>query len=204
MKKEETADNRNQKRFSKFEVKMDHRKSSRNKDLSASRTLENFKLSSQFIEIKSQSGYFGNQNNYGTTNSPNKLLRSNNSNSGFSLSLKKKQRKDAFGVPIVEKSKKHKVSFLDLLLKKDDLNANNKNDKSSSNSSCLNLNSKNKLRAANSISNVYNFMKNENEPKNLEFVQVIKIESFKKYNLQLNEDDNKDKAICSPCSCSIF
>lgn len=208
-KKQESSEIKNEKRFSKFEVKIDQRKSSKIKALSAARTQENFKFRCQFIEIKSQKGLIINESNFEIIDSANKFLKSNNLNVGFSLSVDKKLiRKDAFGVAIVKEIKKHKVSFFDLLQKKDDLNANKINNTNNNannaiiKSNFLSLNSKNKLSAGSSSNNFYNFVC-ENEKKNKEFIEVIKIESFKKYNLRLNEED-KLKAVCSSCGCSIF
>lgn len=202
-KKQECKEKKNEKRYSKFEVKIDHRKSSKIKALSAARTQEDFNFRSQFIEIKSRNGFITDRSNFKTIESENKFLKSNNLNVGFSLSVNTKTRKDAFGLAIVKKSKKHKVSFLDLLQKKNDLNTNtinNANNKSNFSA----LNSKNKSSAANSSNNnFYNFDCEKNDGKNKKFVEVIKIESFKKYNLRPNEEDNR-KAVCNPCGCSIF
>lgn len=203
-KKEENAEKRTEKRFSKFEIKIDHRKNSKIKNLS-SRTSDNFNIKSQFIEIKSR-----NNNNFETIESTNTFLKSNNINVGFSHSVNKKIRKDAFGNIILKKSKKHKVSFFDLLQQKDELaNRNNKNSINygsnsarDTSSNLVSLYSKSKLDINKNSHNFYNF-NTERENAKKEFIEVIKIESFKRYNLSIKEDDNA-KAICSPCGCSIF
>lgn len=209
-KKEELIEKRNEKRFSKFEVKIDHRRSSKIKALSSARTSEDFNFRSQLIEIKPQNKVFSNnklnelnKNNFETIDSTNKVLRDENSNIGFSLRAGKNIRRDAFGVLITKKSKKHKVTFLDELQKKDSLDANNLN-KMRGSVNLLGINAKNKLSVGsnNSNNNFYNFTSGDNN-NNKVFVEEIKIESYKKYYSRTDQEE-KRKAVCSPCGCNIF
>lgn len=210
VKKEEKTPEKNLKKTFKFQIKINHKEISKLKKSATSELIkENTKIRSDFIEIKAANKInsnvnFENKNNIENKNKNNSDLSSNkdkiyNNNNYFTKSSEAlsnmEPRKDAFGENInKENKKKFKVSFLDLLQNKKKKNNNvNQNDAANNKKSSINLNNF-----------TYNFgIAGEASSNNNEFVQVIKVKSFKKHNMQLN-DEEYGKAVCSPCGCFIF
>jgi len=191
--KEEIADKR--KKNIKFKININHKEISRLKKSNTAEITENNIITSDLIEIKS-TNIIDNKNKDKDLYRRNINKDENNNNNNYSTkSSKVKVRKDAFGAKILTENKKNfKVSFFDLLHNKDEISKGDK----------VNENRKNGYNNMNKNNYNYNFGVSS-EVNNKQFVEVIKVESYKKYYLILNNDEEFGKVRCKSCSgCCIF
>lgn len=175
------------KRSVKIKIKIDHKEISK---LRKSKTLEiktNTNFRSDLIEIKN------NNKNLVLTDKDFEIKNKNSTERDNKDFDNVKIRKDAFGEDITkENKKKFKVSFLDFLKNKDDLkNLNN-----------IFIHKTNQIKSLNAFTydlGISDFARSEKQ-----FVEVIKVESYKRLYLRLEEIEFKEKSNCKPCGCSIF
>jgi len=191
----------NQKKFSKFDIKIDYRnilklRNSSSMNISAHK---NKIFDNKYFNIKKESDP-NEQNHFSLIN--NKKI------SESSIKINKKIRTDAYGAPIIKNNRKFRVTFVDLLQNRDDIKDGiSKNDKNLKNMNYKknredSINFMSKLNA-NLYQNHKNIGIHNKKGFNRKFIEEIKIKSYKMYNIQTKEDD-KQRANCSSCFCVIF
>jgi len=240
---------KNLKRTSKFEVKINYKKNKifRNstsvslKFLSDNKNLNSDIIDNKrktFIQIinpnnRNDNNVLSNKN-FKSLNFDDEYFDSNNNffadyNTFSNKNFRKRTRRDAFGNIIEKKNKKNvNVTFLDLLQNKDQIEKrmkfkekekeetnllykikNSRSDYNNSNNkydykAIYESNKKNRYNTTNNFFSYYdinNLKSNQNDKK--EFIDIIKVESFKKYNV-IFDDDEGVRAGCRSCGCVIF
>jgi hypothetical protein len=182
LKKEEKID-KGQKRSLHLKIKINYKEISKLKQSKTTELKENINIKSEFIDIKAKNDNLNFDSNEVKINIKENI--SLKVNKGFNYI---RIRKDAYGEKITKENKKiFRVSFLDFLQNKDDIE----------NKEIISYNNKKKDKNLNIYR--YDFANKLNK----EFIEVIKIRSLKKYNLQLN-DEGLEKAVCKQCGCLIF
>jgi len=197
IKKEAEILEKEKKRYTKFQIKIDHRQIAKNR-VSSMNMKDNSIFRSELIKVKSNNDQIIEINNNKKQIDYNNSCKNVSFNSINPEKRNRRERKDAFGIPIVKNNlKKFKVSFLDLLQENDGSKKRKNLINNKASSMDIGSNKKNN-------NNFYIGECNLNNHNQREFIEVIKVESYKKYNINIFEDDDNSKVICKPYGCVIF